>query len=105
MPADPPERCPCQSDADDPGPHIASCPWSDLEYGTEAFEADMAEADAAFALGNAVAAALGIGWTLAEFCEAAGQVWPDIVETYGGHIARSALAAASSNAPERREEE
>jgi hypothetical protein len=24
--------CPCQTDVEIPGPHIASCPWSDPDY-------------------------------------------------------------------------
>jgi hypothetical protein len=24
--------CPCQSDVEDPGPHIPSCPWINPEY-------------------------------------------------------------------------
>ena len=24
--------CPCQTDVEEPGPHIASCPWSDPSY-------------------------------------------------------------------------
>lgn len=24
--------CPCESDLDDPGPHIPTCPWADPDY-------------------------------------------------------------------------
>ena len=27
-----PRVCPCKSDIEDPGPHIASCPYSDINY-------------------------------------------------------------------------
>ena len=29
-------RCPCESEFDDPGPHVKSCPWNDPEYGENA---------------------------------------------------------------------
>lgn len=30
-----PAKCPCQSDVDDPGPHIPSCPYNDPNYDAE----------------------------------------------------------------------
>ena len=27
-----PEVCPCEGPAEDPGPHLATCPWSDPDY-------------------------------------------------------------------------
>lgn len=25
--------CPCETDVDNPGPHLVTCPWSDPDYG------------------------------------------------------------------------
>jgi hypothetical protein len=27
-----PLECPCETDVEDPGPHIANCPWADPNY-------------------------------------------------------------------------
>lgn len=31
-------ECPCRTDLDDPGPHIASCPYADPEYAPPGFQ-------------------------------------------------------------------
>lgn len=32
-----PDVCPCETDVEEPGPHIASCPWRDPNYAPEFF--------------------------------------------------------------------
>lgn len=40
------EDCPCQGEDEDPGDHIAACPWSDPEYLPEGYWDDLAAAQA-----------------------------------------------------------
>jgi len=42
-----PEVCPCQTDIEEPGPHLPSCPWANQDYdGEPADPLDAARADA-----------------------------------------------------------